>query len=567
MCKVNRGRRLTLLWLPLMAVGVGCGNSGFGGDGGADGAPPSSDGAPPPIADRGTSPPRTDGALKPLAPSCGAAAGGGAGPVAAPKLAHELKDAWHEGWLGSVAVVDLDGSGRRELVAVRDNRLVVWKADGSVAWRADLKSGRIWASPVVADLVAGGGLEVAVASRKQVHAFDAAGAPLAGFPVAFRDELRAIAAGDIDGDGALEIVVVTTDVLSKDGQQDLIMAYEADGSPVSGFPPNTSGTSGCDDDCYVTGGYDQCVALGDVDGDGKLDIFAAQDNAYLSLHAGDGRAFDASPMFEGAKKWPGVRFLHDYDLAKQGWADNEAQANQAHFTNSAPAIADIDGDGTMELVILGSVQNASQSDRKRGVALWLLHHDASRAAGWEAPYQVEEYLAGLWDFEGTNVVGATNQVSVADIDPDAAGLEMVFAGFDGQLHCVSAGRESLWSYRYTSNAKVLTAGVALADLNGDGAPEVVFASYSPDNNNSHLFVLDAAGQQLHKLALPGRGAMAVPTVADLDGDGVLEIWLSLKDGDEGQALVHGYAVAGSSDNCLLWPTGRGNLLRNGYLPK
>jgi hypothetical protein len=72
--------------------------------------------------------------------------------------------------------------------------------------------GRIWASPVVADLVTGRpGLEVAVASRgSRSTAFDAAGAALPGFPVAWQDELRSLAAGDIDGDGALELVAVTT---------------------------------------------------------------------------------------------------------------------------------------------------------------------------------------------------------------------------------------------------------------------------------------------------------------------------------------------------------------------
>jgi hypothetical protein len=60
--------------------------------------------------------------------------------------------------------------------------------------------------------------------------------------------------------------------------------------------------------------------------------------------------------------------------------------------------------------------------------------------------------------------------------------------------------------------------------------------------------------------------MTVPTVADADGDQQLEIVVSLKDGEDGvrQALV--YTVDGSADNCLLWPTGRGNLRRDGYLP-
>jgi hypothetical protein len=54
---------------------------------------------------------------------------------------------------------------------------------------------------------------------------------------------------------------------------------------------------------------------------------------------------------------------------------------------------------------------------------------------------------------------------------------------------------------------------------------------------------------------------AAPSVADLDGDGNLEIVLLTFD--------HGvdvYTVPGSGTECLPWPTGRGNLLRNGQGP-
>ncbi|MEZ4389642.1 MAG: hypothetical protein R3A48_00990 [Polyangiales bacterium] len=120
----------------------------------------------------------------------------------------------------------------------------------------------------------------------------------------------------------------------------------------------------------------------------RWDVVGAQDNAYLSWHRGDGVTFDANPMFRMRRKVQGVRFLHDYALARQGYADDEEAANQAHFTNSAPAIADLDGDGRNEIVVVGSVQNAAQSDRTRGVALWVLQPDASRAAGWEEPLHV-----------------------------------------------------------------------------------------------------------------------------------------------------------------------------------
>jgi hypothetical protein len=58
--------------------------------------------------------------------------------------------------------------------------------------------------------------------------------------------------------------------------------------------------------------------------------------------------------------------------------------------------------------------------------------------------------------------------------------------------------------------------------------------------------------------------MPVPSIGDVDGDGTLEIVVSLKDDEDGDDLLV-YTVPGSRDNCLLWPTGRGNLWRNGTL--
>lgn len=504
-----------------------------------------------------------DHGVQPPAPVCAGA--GGSALAEAPVLARGLADRGAEGWLASPVVADLDGDGAIEIAAARDDSLVVWRMGGAVLWRGATE-GRIWSSPVAVDLDPDRpGLELAAASRGRIHVWGADGAELDGFPFEWQDELRSLAAGDIDGDGRLELVAVTTSPLEAGGQRDIVIAVEASGEVVAGFPANTSGASGCDDSCFVTGGYDQNIALGDVDGDGVSDIFATQDNAYLSLHDGSGRAFDAATIFEDRAKFMGIRFLHDYAQAQQGWAEDEESADQAHFTNSAPAIADMDGDGVAELVTLASVQNAAQSDRERGVALWVVENDGQRPAGWETPFHAPDYLAGLWDFEGTNVVAATNQVAVVDLDPDRAGPEVVFAGFDGRIHAVSAAAEEMWTFGFTGDDDVLTGGVAVADLSQDGVPEIVFATYSPNEGKGALVVLDGGGNMLAAEPLPGRGAMAVPTIADADGDGAPEIAVSLKDASEdGEVLVYG--VAGAGDGCLLWPTGRGNYRRDGYLP-
>ncbi len=532
------------------------------------GASPSDPSADTPGNQPGDKPGDSRGDDEPLPPqpkpSCKAE--GGSAEVKAPELLATLSDRYHEGWLASPAVADLDGDGENEIILARAGLLLAFHLDNRVVFRVETE-GRIWSSPVVADLVPEReGLEVAFAARGRIHMVDAQGEALPGFPFMGRDELRSIAAGDIDGDGRYELVSVATTRLEANGKRDILVAVNDDGSPVIGFPPNTSGASGCDDACYVTGGYDQNIALGDVTGDGVPEIFATQDNAYLSLHEGDGRAFDCAPIFNKRSKFLGVRFLHDYAEAQQGYADDESTGLQAHFTNSAPAIADLDGDGKHDLVVLGSVQNAAQDRRKLGVGLWAVRPDGTRLKDWETPFHAPDYLAGLWDYEGTNVVAATNQVSIADLFPDRAGPELVFAGFDGRIHCVDARAQEVWQSRYTDSERVLTGGIAIADLSRDGVPELVFATYSPDEGKSNLFVMSASGEIMHRIPLPKRGSMAVPSIADVDGDGDLEIIVDLKDGEDRMQSALVYSVPDSGTACLPWPTGRANFLRNGFVP-
>jgi hypothetical protein len=505
----------------------------------------------------------------PLAPSCAAAAGGST-VVAAPALALRLSDDDESAWLGSPAVADLDGDGANEIIITHNGNLVVWNADGSQKWRFDdsAQVGRIWSSPVVADFRDDGRLEIVIAARDTIWMLDAAGRVASGWPVTWQDELRSLAAGDVDGDGQLDVVVA-----SSDHAPDILNAFHANGARIAGFPPVESGTIGCQanggdsGNCWIAGAYDQNLAIGDLDGDGKQDIVATMDNSYVGFYRGTGEAFDANPMYRNRPKTPGVRYMHDLALAQQGFAD-DGSALQGYFKNSAPAIADIDGDGAFEVVMLGLAEDVDMSNQAQGVGLWVVRSDASRADGWESPFHARQYLSGGDDLGG-NIVAPTNQVTVADIDATHPGPEMVFAGVDGRIHAVHADRSEFWSVAYTQDTQVLTDGVLVGDLSGDGIPEIVFTTYSTDENKSHLFILDAGGSTLHKVPLPRLGSMPVPTLADVDGDGTVEIVVSLRkiewNGADPEPCAYVYTVPGSSTNCLLWPTARGNYYRNGWV--
>ncbi|EYF05915.1 Hypothetical protein CAP_2374 [Chondromyces apiculatus DSM 436] len=507
------------------------------------------------------------GGTKPLpdAPSCIVA--GGSAAVPKPELRMELMDSSYEnGWLGSPVVVDLDGDGANEIIATRGAYLIAWDSAGNELWsfrEAAQSEPRFWAPPVVADFRDDELPEIVVAAGDQVWMIDGRGEILSGWPREWRYEMRSVAAGDVNSDGQLDVIVA-----SSDHEPDILNAFTAGGDIIDGFPPAATGALGCNDreNCWIAGAFDQNVAIGDLDGDGKQDIVAAQDNAYTGFYHGNGEAFDANPMYEERPKTLGVRYLHDLTLAKQGFADDESRDLQAHFTNTSPTIADIDQDGTYEVIMLGSVQNAGQDYREQGVSLWAVRHDASRLPAFENPVHKPDYLAGLWDLEG-NIVAMTNQVAVADIDATRAGLEMIYAGFDGRVHVTYADGQDGGRYIYTMDPDVFTGGVVIGDLSGDGIPEIVFATYSPREGMSHLFVLDAGGNELHKIQLPRLGSMAVPTLADVEGDGTVEILVSTRDTpwDSGEPAVLVYSVPSSTTGCLLWPTARGNNYRNAWV--
>ena len=571
----------------LVALAFACGdddsaptNGANGTSGGPNGTSSGANGTSGGPTDPGTP---TGDAGPSLPPAVACANAGGSATVAAPTLLRTLVDPKGvESWLASPAIADLDGDGKVETIVVRESRVVVWGADGKFKWEFATGKDRVWASPIVGNFTGDDKLEIAVAARDSAWLLDASGKVLPGWPQKFGTaETRSIAAGDLDGDGFLDVAVAVRNKPDVPGAaDDIVKAYHGSGAAVAGFPPTASGVSGCSKTtpCEIAGLYDQNIAiglLGPADGpDGaKQGIVIPHDDAYASFFHGTGVVFDANPMFKKSKKTSAVRYFHDLPLAIQGYADDEQTANQAHFTNTPPAIADIDKDGTPEIVMVGSVQNAAQSDRLRGVALWVMQNDASRHKGWEAPFHVPKYVMGLNDgfspkldedpvAGADNLVGLTNQVTVADIDPKP-GLEMIFAGYDGKIHAVAADKTELWSTDYATNGRALTPGILAADLSADGVPEIVFATFTPDKGTGALYIFSAAGQQLQKIALPGRGAMAVPTIGDVDGDGTLDIVVSLKDEGKDSTLV--YKVPGAKPNCLLWPTGRANYLRNGWV--
>ncbi len=522
-----------------------------------------------------TSPGRNEPAkgtpILPPPASCDAAASASGIAVQAPALRKTLAGSWDENWLASPGLVDVNGDGRLDIIAPRHSVLYVYQGDGSLLFQTAFPRGasstpehgevRMWPSAAAGDFDGDGHVEIAVSAApdgagNNVAVYDHRGELRSGWPQKFgNNEVRSIAVADVDGDGQQEILI------NKQAEGPATNVFELDGSTAQGFP-QVGDCTAPQGDCIDYGGFNQNIGAGDLDGDGIMDIVSTYDAIGFGIFHGDGSNFFAAEGF--ADSWvTGVEAYHDLALAKQGWGTGD----RSEFTYSPPVIADIDDDGDSELVVIGDHEHSTSTDN-RGVSTWVLNPDMTRPTGWETPKDGGPPL--VYGEIGDNIVPTYPAPSVGNLDGNK-GLEILVPAYDGLLHAYKSNGESLWTFGFGQTDPYVGASEALiVDLNGDGAPEVVFTTFSsgaprkPDTP-AFLVVLDAGGNLLHRVELFGRGSMAAPSIADLDGDGQPELVISLKDSlGAGQGGVQIWDLPGASNNCLLWPTGRGNWLRQGY---
>jgi hypothetical protein len=546
-----------------------------------------------------------------VVPTAACLSEGGSTPVARPVRVHTLTGdkSWAEtGWFSSPGLVDLDGDGKKEIVAPFYSLFVFDSAGATLATIKEdaYTKGRIYAPAVVADLEKDGVMDIVAAGNEgTVAAYEWKNGTLAvkqGWPASTDSggespEGRGMAAADIDGDGKIEVVVTTTNT-SDTGAQVFVFSpngklYQPAGTSFVAWPRyNTRSGVGGDTDTNGPGQtgygcYGLNVGIGNIDDDAKQEIIVTYDNHQINAFKIDGTSITASPYFTNH----GNEFLGNPLTWGQfiRWADPVVEENHYHlhtgdwpdinktmwlqWTASPPSVADLNGDGKNDVI---GIPNAEMKEpyETQGYAFMVLQGaygdgstSAMRLPGWETlPMSSKPAVRASGDWYPPDGVPAP---AIANILGDSR-PEIVATINDGAVYAMGPDAQLLWRYDYAKGAaKTFASEPAVVDLNRDGVPEIVFGTYSLQKNAGRLVVLDNTGQELYDITLEnqgdgggnGTGVPAAPSVADIDGDGNLEIVLLTFD--------HGvdvYTVPGSGTQCLPWPTGRGNLLRNGQGP-
>ena len=272
---------------------------------------------------------------------------------------------------------------------------------------------------------------------------------------------------------------VTLGDVNGDGRLDLIIA-NFDSSTASVLLGNGNGTFQAKTD-FVTGANPQSVTLGDVNGDGKLDLITANyssANVSVLLGNGDG-TFGAKTDFRTGTNPSSVK------------------------------LGDVNGDGTLDIVTANRGSNNVSVLLGTGDGTFSAKTDLSTGNG---PYSVT-----LGDVNGDGkldiVTGNRSSASVSVLLGNGNGTFQSYASF-------SAGGNQF--------------AVSLGDVNSDGKIDIVTA-----NTNTGAAVLLGNGNgtfQSQSIITVGNKPRSV-TLADVNGDGILDLITSNNDDANASVLL------------------------------
>lgn len=290
-----------------------------------------------------------------------------------------------------------------------------------------------------------------------------------------------VAAGDIDGDGLPEIVGIGPNEAS-------LRAWNGDGTVLWTSPTLTR---------FLGFG---ALALADLDGDGAPEIIVGPSTEHTGV-----LAYNA----DGSLRWE---------------SDQTQGSGNNNYVAAAPIVADVDLDGSPDVIAGNTVYNAD------GTTKW---HRDDLEDGWNGVgnFDTDAYaeivlvsrgVVYLLEHDGQTKVVATELTSgrggpptIADFDGDGQ-LEIGVAG-SSRFSVYDTDLSVLWSQPVT-DVSSNTTGSSVFDFENDGATEVVY------RDEYELYIYDGRDGTI-RMRTPVRSSTGIeaPVIADVDGNGSAEI--------------------------------------------
>jgi hypothetical protein len=270
----------------------------------------------------------------------------------------------------------------------------------------------------------------------------------------------AITAGDVNGDGIDDLVLGAFAAASAAGEAYIIYGDSA----LSGAIDLSAG----DEDVTVSGAAagDNLTAGGalaakDISGDGLADIILGAPNASPSARAGAG----AAHIIFGSDSLAASYTLNaDEDVLIEGGALGDSLTG-----GGAIATGDLNGDGTLDLVLGASSADGPSAARSNAGEAYVLYGKA--AASWNASYDINAGDQDLVIYGADDDDALTHQGAMATLDINRNGvLDLVLAApfADGPAEGRTDAGEA---YLILGSTAPASATVTVMDSAGDPLPK------------------------------------------------------------------------------------------------
>jgi len=299
----------------------------------------------------------------------------------------------------SPAIGDINNDGKPEIIATTDETPNVYSLkgeDASIIWSYPINS-PTWSSPSLGDIDGDGKLEVAVLSFKDngcaltvLNGED--GSLLWVRNIATRCGTSSPSLGDINNDGKLEVIVSVYDTISALNGEDGSVLWEFHTNGIATSSPSLADVDGDNKIEVIVDSYDEklrvfngedgsllwdyshpvdgrehnyClfISIGDIDGDGKLEIFCRN---YV-LNGEDGSLLWEAPIDIRPENSAVIGDVNNdgkievvvssgewlYILKGQDGSVLKKWKIKTYDIISPPLLSDINGDGKLEIIVGG----------------------------------------------------------------------------------------------------------------------------------------------------------------------------------------------------------------------
>lgn len=465
---------------------------------------------------------------------------------------------------GGFGVHDVDGDGRSDVVLANYSFAVLHGAEGEVLGTPTVTSrGEFYlhrGSIAFADFDGDGLPELVtgdVPGRLTIYR-SASGGPLLASGVAVGREVRAVATGDLDGDGHPDVAAVIDD-----GRDFGVVTLRNHGDGT--LEPGVVRTMGL---------LPWALAVADLNGDHHLDLAVSNYGEVRRVdvfwNKGDGTFSEPTPFFE-----PGANDLATGDLDGDGRTDLVAASTAGLGTHlmwneggrlleptlfggpmkpSEATLADVDGDQHLDAVALDSAGKVGlwrgsgagalalsailEVPGAHAVAAGDLDGDGrADVAVAAAAGEVQLYLSReerLVAGQVVSDVGQRGPLAVADVTGDGV-LDLLAQGPAAMLLFPGNGDGTVGDPSTVDRLAWGAAAMAIADVDGDDLDDVVLAT------SQELRVVRSLGGGAFAsplfVGLGGETATAL-SVGELDGDGHLDVLLTFRYRDR-LGVLHG----------------------------